>query len=140
RFFNQLEPQINLVQISADAQQHPARINRNQVIVVQAVLPADQVLDAVGLAQEFAAVEGINVKFSRIGLKTAKEVAGQTDASYRQAQPPREQNVKQAQINRVPAAMVNDAVQVAVLRIVIIFVISGKTEFAEEVLVDRSQD
>ena len=39
-----------------------------------------QVLDAIGLGPEFAAIKGINVNFFDAGLIAADEMAGQTDS------------------------------------------------------------
>src|SRR5437660_11406832 len=80
------ELKINLVQIPTDPQEQATRSYRHQIIVPQTVVPAREILDAIGLGEEFAAVERINVKLGGGGLIAADEVTGQTDAGNGQAQ------------------------------------------------------
>src|SRR5204863_4751490 len=90
--------------------------------------------------QEFSTVKSVNVKLGCAGLVAADEMAGQTDASNGQAQASRDQQIHQAKVNRISSAPIQNTVQVAVLRIVIILIVAGKTQFLEKIFVDGGQE
>ena len=69
----------------------------------------------------------------------ADEMPRQADARDRQPQPPRQQHVKQAKRNGIARPPVEHAVQVTVVRFVVILFVALETEFAEKVVVDFSQ-
>src|SRR5580765_6012236 len=82
---------VNLVEIAADAHKNPPRAYWRQVIVAQTVIPALEVLDAIGLGQQLSAVEGIDVHLHGTRLIAADEMTGQADADHRQTQSSRDQ-------------------------------------------------
>src|ERR1022692_3834485 len=96
-------------------------------------------LEAVGLGHQLAAIEGIEKDFLGRGLVAANEMAGQTDAGHWQPQSSRQQQIKQAQVDGIAGAPIHDAVQVAVLRIVISGFVSRKTELIEQVFADHGK-
>src|SRR5262245_27139536 len=138
-FFAEFQVQINLVEISANAMQELARGDRRQVILTQAEIPVNEVLHAISLGQKLSAVENVDVDFRRGGLIAADEMTGQADPCDVQAQPPRDQNINQAEVNGVARATVHYAAQIAVFRIVVILVVAGEAQLQEKVLVDRGQ-
>src|ERR1043166_84887 len=135
----ELEVEVNLVKVVADAVEHSTRADRGEVFIAQAVVAVDQVLDAIGFGQKLSAVKGININFGGGGLITADEMSRQPDAGDGQAQAPSEQNVKQAQVDGVACPAVYNAVQVTVLGVVIILLVAGEAKLLEEVLIDGGQ-
>ena len=140
RFGCRFQALINLMEIAADAQEEPARSDRRQVIIAQAAVRVDQVLDAIRLSEKSPAIERVEVNLSGGGLITANEVPRQPNAGDRKPQPPREQDIHQAQVDGIARPPVHDAVKIAVFRVVIVLFVARKAEFAEEVLVDDSED
>jgi hypothetical protein len=65
---------IDLVQIAADAQQQPAGSDRRQVIIPQAAVRVEQVLNAIRFGKRFSSIESVKVNITRGGLVTADEV------------------------------------------------------------------
>ena len=75
-----LEVPINLMQVAADPVEDFARADRGQVVVAQAVVPVDQILNAVGLGEKFSAIEGVYIDLCRGGLVAANEMSRQADS------------------------------------------------------------
>ncbi len=63
----------------------------------------------------------------------------QADARHGQAQPPRQQQIHQAQIDGIARAPVHHAVQVTVLRVVIILLVPLEPQHVKNVFVERRQ-
>ena len=106
----------------------------------QAAVGVGEVLNAIRLGEELSAVEGVKEDLRGGGLVAADEVPGQADAGDGKPQPPRQQDIEQAEVDGVAGPPVQDTVQVAVFRVVVVFFVAGEAEFAEEVLVDGGQD
>ena len=88
--------QINLVQVPANAQEHPARTDWPKVIIPDAVIALEQVLDTVGLGQELSAVEDVDIDFGCRVLITTNEMPRETYPCYGKLQAPGQQKVNQA--------------------------------------------
>src|SRR2546423_1186992 len=126
--FGALHLQVNLVEIAAGAQEHAARAHGCEAIFFQSVITLDEVLNAIGFGHEAAAVEGIDEDLGRGGLKAADEMPRQADASEGQAQTFGEQQIQQAQGNRVAGAAIQHAIQKAVIGIVVVLFVAAETE------------
>src|ERR1039458_6629153 len=140
RFGGQFQALIDLMEIAAHTQEEPARTDRGQIIIAQAAVRVDQVLNAIRLGEKPAAVEGVEVNLSRGGLVTANEVPRQPNAGHRKPQPPREQNIHQAQVDGIASPLVYHAVQVTVFRVVIVLLVAREAKVVKEVVVDDPED
>src|SRR5581483_10041030 len=139
-FIGDFEVMINLVEVAADAHEHAARSHGGKIIILKFVVAVEEVLDAVGLGPEFAAVEDVDVILLGGALVTADEMAGQPDAGDGQAEAAREEQVGQAEIDGIAGAAVNDTVQVAVLGIVIVLLVAFEAEVLEEIIVESAEN
>src|ERR1039458_9611997 len=140
RFGGQFQALIDLMEIAAHTQEEPARTDRGQIIIAQAAVRVDQVLNAIRLGEKPAAVEGVKVNLSRGGLVTANEVPRQPNAGHRKPQPPREQNIHQAQVDGIASPLVYHAVQVTVFRVVIVLLVAREAKVVKEIVVDDAED
>src|SRR5262249_54565739 len=83
----QFELRINLVKVRTDAQQNPAVADRSKVAFLEPVAGMEQVLHAIGLGQELAAIESINKQLACGGLEANEKMPWHADACNRQTQP-----------------------------------------------------
>ena len=104
------------------------------------MMGVEQVFDAVGLGQKFAAIEGVDINLRRRGLVAADEMAGQADAGDGQPEPPPDQQVNGAEADGIAGALVDDAVEKTVLRIVVVGLVRLELQFLKEVVVDGADD
>lgn len=139
-FLGHVEVLIDLMEVAADAQEHFARVDGREVIVLHGIVAREEVLDAVRLGPEFAAIEDVYVIFLGGGLKTADEMAGQADTGNGQLEASREQKIDKAKVDGIAGAAVHDAVQVTVLRVVIILFVAVKAQHIENVFVECGQN
>src|SRR5688572_13023748 len=93
---------------------------------------------AVGFGQLAATIEWINEDLPGARLVTAEEMPGQSDADDRQAQTARDQDIEETEINGIARAPVEHAVEVAVLRIVILAFVALESQFGEEIIAHRA--
>lgn len=131
---------IDLVQVAAHAQEDAAGTGGHEEGFVEFVAGLFEVFHAVGLGEHAAAVEGVNVYFLTRTLKAAQKVPGQTNAGDGKFQPPAHAQINHTQRNGVAEPPINYAVEVAVLRIVIIFLIPSEALFLEKKLVDAGDE
>src|SRR5581483_1636381 len=75
-FLGQFQIVVDLVKVAADAHQHAAWCNGREVVTLQLVFAVKQILDAIGLGPQFAAIENVDEIFLRGGLEPADEMAG----------------------------------------------------------------
>jgi len=75
RFLCLFKLEVNLVQVSANSPQQPARADRRQVFIAQTVVPVCQILHTIRLGEKSPAIEWINKNLSGRGLVAADEVS-----------------------------------------------------------------
>jgi hypothetical protein len=98
-----------------------------------------KVANAVRFGEEPAAVEGIDVNGFGWGLEATDEVARHGDAGDGKAEPAGEAEVKEAEADGIAGATVDDAVEVAILGVVIVGFIAAEGEFVEEIPIQAEQ-
>lgn len=98
-----------------------------------------EVLNAVRFGQKFAVVKHVDVELGLAALIPANEMPRQTDPRDGQPQAVRQQDVNQAQVDRIGLPAVNDPVEVAVFRVVIVFLIAREAKVTEKALIERDQ-
>lgn len=138
--FREFQLAVDLVEVAADTHEDAASADGGEEFVLQAVVAAHQILDAIGFGEEFAVVKGVDVYLAGCGLVAADEMARQTDSDHRQLEAAGEQEVEEREVDGIAFAAVDDAVKIAVLRVVVVFLVAGEAEFVEEVVVDRGED
>ena len=70
----------------------------------------DEVVDAVRRCQQFAPVKDVDVNLIRGGLIAAEEIAREGDAGDGQVQAPGQEDVNQAEADRISRAAIHDPV------------------------------
>ena len=97
-------------------------------------------LDTLRLGHQPSAMKDVHVNLDAAGLVTAKKIAGQPDPHNRQAQAARDQQIKQAQVDRIADAAVEQDIEINVLRVAKVLVIAGEAQFVKKVIVDDAQN
>src|SRR5579862_5915860 len=131
---------VDLVEVAADAHEDAAGADGGEKFILQAVIAAHEVLDAIGFGHEFAVVKGVHVDLAGGGLVAADEMAGQADAGHGQFQAAREEQIQERKVDGVSFPAIDDAVQIAVLRVVVVFLVASEAEFVEKVVVEGGED
>src|SRR4051812_17286457 len=114
------------MQVRANAQQYSPGADGQQMPFVQVVVSVNQVFHAITFAQKFTAIEGIDIKFLLAGLKTTNEITGQTNPRNGKLQSTSQQHVNQAEADWISRSPIDNAIQITVLRLVIIGFVSNK--------------
>jgi hypothetical protein len=140
-FVGEREFAVDLVQVRAHAQQSTAAGHRRDVRFLEAVASVDEVLYAIGAGEQFAPIESVDKKslFGR-SLKTAEEMPGHADSYNWEFQAASDSEVNGAKADGVAGALVYDAIEIAVLRVVVTLFVAMKPEFIEKVMIDDGDD
>jgi len=101
---------VNLMEIGADAQEDAPGTDRRQAAFVKALAQLHHMLDAIGLGQEASSAKSVHINLGPAGLIAAEKMAGKADARHGQTETPGQQQIDQAEADRVAGAPIHDAV------------------------------
>src|SRR6185503_9150597 len=99
-----------------------------------------QVFDAVRFCQQLPTVKRVDVNLGGGSLVAADEMARQTDAGDGQLEPASKQKINRAEADRIPRALIDDAIQKTVFRVVVVCFVGRKFEFLEEIMICGADD
>lgn len=127
---------VSLKQVCTAAQQDASGGNRAEVAFVKPMPYLQHVPHALGFSQEFAGIEGVDVNFIPHGLESTEKMSRKRDSHHGQSQPPGNEQIDKAHAQRVASSAVQDAIQIAVLRVKKAQLVPRKSQFLVEMKID----
>src|SRR5215208_3734775 len=100
----------------------------------------DQMLDAIRFGPKLAFFKNVNVEFPGAGLKSANEMAGETDTTNRQLQTTSDEQINATQGDGISRPLIDHTVYVAIFRILIVGIVSVKAQFSKEERIELTED
>src|SRR5262245_12066834 len=99
----------------------------------------EQVFHAISFGQQLSLIKSIDVNLRRRGLIAYQKMSWHSYPSNRKVQPACNQEIDQAKGDGISCPAIQHAIQVAIVRLVVILFVAMKLELAEKVLIDRGQ-
>ena len=132
RFLGFFKMSVSRDEVAAHPQENAFGTDRCEVALRETVVGVQEVFDAIGLGQKYAFAKTVDVDFRGAGLVAADEMTGQPDASHRQPEPARDEQIECAQADWVAAAFVNDPVHITTSGLIAVMIVAGEAQLLKE--------